>query len=313
MNEIADPWRRSEVLVGGIEAGGTKFVCGIGVDPTAGLIVRAEFPTGDSPKQLLPELVDWFAAQQRRHVKLAALGIASFGPVDLHKDSPTYGYITSTPKRSWAQTDLISPFQKRLANIPIAFDTDVNGAALGEFFWGGAAGLSDFIYITMGTGIGVGIMTAGRLLHGLIHCEAGHIRIPRLRGDEFPGVCPFHGDCWEGLCCGPAIQARTGIAAQNLPSDHPAWRLEAGYIAMALANLICTLSPQRILLGGSVPKAGGPNLDNENAFFHDIRQQTCQQLNGYIQSPSLGSDAIRDYIMAAKLNSDAGIWGAIAL
>ena len=313
MNDPATHFRRIDILAGGIEAGGTKFVCGIGINPTTGLIECAEFPTGDSPQRLLPEIADWFTNQQRRHGKLAGLGIASFGPIDLHKNSPTYGHITSTPKCNWSQTDLIRPFKQSLPNTPIAFDTDVNGAALGEFFWGATAGLSDFIYITIGTGIGVGVMTAGQLLHGLVHCEAGHLRIPRLPGDDFPGICPFHGDCWEGLCSGPAIEARTGIAAAKLSENHPAWRFETEYVAMALSNLICTLSPQRILLGGSVPKAGGEVLDNDNSFFRQVRLQVQAQLNGYINSPRLQFDAIRDYILAPKLKSDAGVWGAIAM
>jgi fructokinase len=276
-------------------------------------VARAEFATGDSLGQLLPRLVEWFSDQQRRHGNIAAIGIASFGPIDLRIESPTYGHITSTPKSSWANTDLIAPFLRSFGNIPIGFDTDVNGAALGEFYWGAATGLTDFVYITIGTGIGAGAMVGGQLLHGMMHPEMGHMRLPRIARDEFPGVCPFHGDCWEGLCSGPAILKRNGTPAEHLPADHPTWQFETHYIALALCNIICTLSPQRIILGGSIPKAGGTTADNHNFFFQQVRHEVQAILNGYIASPALQTDGIRDYVVAPQLGSDAGVWGAIAL
>lgn len=297
-------------LVGAIEAGGTKFVCAVGVGPRTGLVAREQFDTGDSPPRLLGQIAEWFDAAQREHGRLAALGIASFGPVDLQVGSPTYGFITSTPKPHWQNTDLLTPLRQRLGDLPIGFDTDVNGAGLGERQWGAAAGLDDFLYITIGTGIGAGGMARGRLLHGLVHPEMGHIRVPRLPGDTFPGVCPFHGDCWEGLCSGTALAARAGCPAEQLPPDHAAWEYETHYIASAIANLVCTLSPRRVIVGGSVRRAGQLG---ETEFFRRIRATFRRLLNGYIASPSLSESAIDDYIVPPILGDDAGICGAVAL
>lgn len=185
----------------------------------------------------------------------------------------------------------------------------MNGAALGEYYWGNAVGLSDFVYITIGTGIGAGGMAGGQLIHGLIHPEMGHIFIPRVPGDEFKGVCPYHSDCWEGLCSGPAMRKRSGLPAENLPSDHPAWALETQYIAYAVANIACILSPQRVIIGGSVRKAGQLG---EERFFQMIREKVRAVLNGYIAS-SLVADQIDEYIVPPLLGDDAGVCGAIAL
>jgi fructokinase len=178
--------------------------------------------------------------------------VASFGPLDLNPRSPTYGCITSTPKPGWSDVDLVRPIRQAF-NVPIGFDTDVNAAALAEWRWGAAQGLQSFVYLTIGTGIGGGGLINGQRMHGLIHPEMGHLRIPHdLAGDPFPGACPFHGDCLEGLASGPAFIARWGQPAETLPDDHPAWRLEAQYLSLALVNIICTLSPQRLILGGGV-------------------------------------------------------------
>src|SRR4051812_19064442 len=183
--------RIPDVLVGGIEAGGTKFVCAVGTGPGDRMLARASFPTGDRPAELLATVAGWLQEQEGRHGRLRALGIASFGPVDLRPGSPTYGFITSTPKPGWQDTDVVGRLRAAFGDIPIGFDTDVNGAALGEHAWGNAAGLSDFVYITLGTGIGAGAMVGGELLHGLVHPEMGHMLLPRAPGDDFPGVCPY--------------------------------------------------------------------------------------------------------------------------
>ena len=301
--------KSKDILVGAIEAGGTKFVCAVGTGPGNLILSKASFPTGDNPAQLLAEVTKWFAAQEDKHGKLRAIGIGSFGPVDLNVNSPTYGYITSTPKPNWQNTNLVGMIKQAFPDVPIGFDTDVNGAALGEFYWGNAVGLSDFIYITIGTGIGAGGMAGGKLLHGLIHPEMGHTFIPRVPGDQFPGVCPYHGGCWEGLCSGPAIRKRAGDPAEALPPDHPAWSYETQYIAYAVANIACTLSPQRIIIGGSVRKAGQLG---EEEFFRQVREKVRATLNGYIASPLLGEE-IDGYIVPPLLGDDAGVCGAIAL
>jgi fructokinase len=298
-----------DALVGAIEAGGTKFVVAIGTGPGDGILVKASFPTGDNPVQLLSEISAWLNLQQSKHGKLRAIGIASFGPVDLDFKSPTYGYITSTPKTSWKNTDLVGHFKKAFPGVPIGFDTDVNGAALGEYYWGNGAGINDFVYITIGTGIGAGGITGGQMIHGLIHPEMGHIFIPREPGDDFAGVCPYHGDCWEGLCSGPSMRKRTGVPAEDLPPDHPAWALETKYIAYAVADIACILSPKRVIIGGSVRKAGQLG---EERFFRLIREKVRAVLNGYISSKSL-EDKMDGYIVPPLLGDDAGICGAIAL
>ncbi len=303
--------KRKDLFVGGIEAGGTKFVCAVGRGPedVRQPQNRHEFATGDNPAGLIAQVIEWFQEKQQ-HEPLFALGIASFGPVDLVNGSPRYGYITSTPKPGWADTDLVGPIKRALGNIPIGFDTDTNGASLGEFFWGRAAGLDDFVYITIGTGIGVGGMVGGQLLHGLVHPEAGHLRLPRIGGDTFKGACKYHDDCWEGLCSGEAIRQRTGKPAEELSPDHPAWTYETQYIGYAIANIVCTLSPRRVIVGGSVSKGG---QIGEDAFFRAVRRQVQAVLNDYVVSPALLGDSIHDYIVPPELGDDAGVCGAIAL
>jgi fructokinase len=206
------------LLYGGIEAGGTKFVCAVGSGPHD---VRAEarFPT-TNPAETIGRAIDFFRRQAGPG--LAAIGIASFGPVDPSPGSPTFGYITTTPKPGWANTDLAGPVGRALG-VPVGFDTDVNGAALGEYRWGAAQGCDTFVYLTVGTGIGGGGMAGGKLMHGLLHPEMGHMRLPHdLAADPFPGICPFHSDCLEGLASGPAIEARWSQRAETLPPDHPA-------------------------------------------------------------------------------------------
>jgi fructokinase len=296
--------------VGAIEAGGTKFICSIGSGPGAAMQERAQFSTGDDPVRLMGEVVAWFSQQQKKHSVLAAIGVASFGPVDLDAKSPTYGFITTTPKPGWRNTDILGPLRRAFPGVALGFDTDVNGAALGEHRWGAARGLEDFVYVTVGTGIGGGGMARGHLLHGLVHPEMGHMGVPRLQGDDFEGACPFHGRCWEGLCSGSAIAKRAGMPAEDLPPDHPAWEATIRTMAHALVNLTCVLSPRRIILGGSVRKAGRLG---EVAFFASLRAAFRETIAGYIASPALSETGITEFIVPPELGDDAGVCGAIAL
>ena len=288
-------------LYGGIEAGGTKFNCIIATGPDD---IRAEIriPT-TTPKETLSEVIEFFQDfQQSKGVRISSIGIACFGPADLHEESKTWGYITSTPKAGWADTNIAGPVSEALG-VPVAFDIDVNGAGLGEYAWGNGRGLSSFIYVTIGTGIGAGIIIDGKPVHGLVHAEVGHIRIPHdWKVDSFPGGCPFHGDCFEGLANGPAIKARWGKPAEELQPDHPAWDLEATYIALACHNLVCSYSPERIILGGGVM--------SQEQLFPKIRKKLVQLLNGYVQSPAIIDHTDR-YITPPGLGSRAGELGAI--
>lgn len=285
-------------MFGGIEAGGTKFICGIGTSPED--LQFAQFPTS-SPEITLASVIDFF---RNSGARLEGVGIGSFGPVDLDRNSPTYGHITSTPKPGWANFDLAGAIRNAL-QVPVAFDTDVNAAMLGEARWGAARGLTDAIYMTIGTGVGGGALVRGELVHGLVHPEMGHLRIPHDRArDPFPGLCPFHGDCLEGLASGPAIQARWGAIATTLAPDHPAWALEAQYLAYGLNNLAVTLSPQRVLLGGGVMQQ--PHL------FTLIRREFAQLLNGYVKHAEL-LEHLERFLQPPQLGPRAGILGAIAL
>ncbi|MCA9972814.1 MAG: ROK family protein [Anaerolineales bacterium] len=289
-------------LFGGIEAGGTKFVCAVGAGPQD---IRAEhrFPT-TTPEETLDQAVAFFQEQQEEHGRLTAIGIAAFGPLDPNPDSPTFGHITTTPKPGWANADVVGAVKAAL-DVPVGFDTDVNGAALGEHRWGAAQDVDTFIYLTIGTGIGGGVMVNGKLLHGLVHPEMGHISLPHdWSQDPYKGRCPYHGDCLEGMAAGPAIGERWGQPAFELPADHPAWELEAHYLALALRSFICTLSPQRIILGGGVMEQ--PQL------FPLLRQKTISYLNGYVQSPAI-LERVDSYIVPPGLGNQAGVLGAMAL
>ncbi|HEY3498112.1 MAG TPA: ROK family protein [Polyangiaceae bacterium] len=297
----------AEPLVGAIEAGGTKFVCGVGSSPRD--LSRTVLPTSDRPAEVLAAAIAWLRAEERRRGKLAALGVGSFGPIDLHRDSPSYGFVTSTPKPGWANTDVLGPLRAAFAGLPVGFDTDVNAAGLGEWRWGAARALDDFVYITVGTGIGAGGMSGGRLLHGLLHPEMGHLRIPRVPGDRFEGACPFHGDCWEGLCSGPALERRYGEPSAGLGEDHPCWPLAAEYVASGIANIVYVLSPKRVILGGGVPKAGrlGPER-----FLGLVRERLRSMTNGYVAAPELDRK-LSEFIVSPARGDDAGLCGAIAL
>lgn len=289
-------------LYGGIEGGGTKFVCAIGTGP-GDIRAEARFPT-TTPAETLSQAIKFFQQQEKEFGKLAAIGVASFGPVDPDPASPTYGYILPTPKAGWSNTDVVGTLQKAL-NIPVGFDTDVNGAALSEARWGAAIGCDPVLYITIGTGIGGGALINGQLLHGLLHPEMGHIKIPHnLTEDPFIGSCPFHADCFEGLAAGPAMEKRWGQKAETLPVDHPAWNLEAQYIALALTSYILTLSPQKIVIGGGVAQ--------QAHMMPLIHKKVQQILNGYVQSDLVGKN-IADFIVLPGLGGQAGVLGAIAL
>ncbi len=282
-------------LYGGIEAGGTKFVCAVGRGPDNLREIR--FPT-TTPQETLARAIDFFSM----YPTIRAVGIGSFGPLDPNLASETYGHITTTPKQGWANTDFAGTIRRALG-VPVAFDTDVNAAALGEHRWGAAQDVDTFLYLTVGTGIGGGAMIEGRLHHGLIHPEMGHLLIPHnLQTDPFPGLCPYHGDCWEGLASGPAIQARWKQPAENLPAGHPAWELEAHYLALGLANLTLAFSPQRIVIGGGVM--------HQTRLYQLVHSELRVLLNGYVRHPVLNDPA---YIVPPGLGEKSGILGALAL
>jgi fructokinase len=283
---------------GGIEAGGTKWVCAIGRGP-ADLHDTVTFPT-TTPQETIARAAAFFMG----NATIAAVGVGSFGPIDVRRSSPTWGRITTTPKAGWAGTDVVAALRLAL-DVPVAFDTDVNAAALGERRWGAAVGLETFCYITVGTGIGGGGMANGRLMHGLLHPEFGHMRVPHDRQrDPFEGVCPYHGDCFEGLASGEAIRQRWGAPGETLTDDAAVWELEAEYVALGLVNVICTLSPQRIILGGGVTQ--------QPALLPLVRRKVQRLLAGYIDAPELG-DGIDQFFVAPVLGDRAGVLGAIEL
>ena len=285
-------------VFGGIETGGSKWECALGTGPDD-LRATVTIPT-TTPDETIGRAVAFFQREGPVH----AIGIGSFGPVDQKPASPSWGHITTTPKPGWANTDVGQEMRRRLA-VPVAFDTDVNAAALGEHRWGAAQGLDTFCYITIGTGIGGGGMAGGNLLHGLLHPEFGHIRIPHDTGaDPFPGVCPYHGDCWEGLASGRAIEARWGRPPEELVDNDDVWELEVRYVALGLVCVICVLSPQRIVIGGGVGTVGG--------LLPRVRPQVVALMNGYVNSVAVG-DGIADYITPPALGSRSGVLGAIAL
>ena len=292
---------RSDALYGGVEAGGTKFNCIVGSGPDS-IEAQARIPT-TTPAETLQRVIHFFKPYVQIG-RIRSLAIGSFGPVDLNKASPTYGWITSTPKPGWRNVDVLGPLKSAL-QLPTALDTDVNVAALGEVTWGAGRGAAPVLYLTIGTGIGGGLIDGGRAFQGLSHPEMGHIRIPHdLSVDDFPGNCPFHNDCFEGLANGPAIQRRLGQPADTLADDHPFWIIEAGYISAALAVYILVLSPARIILGGGVMQ--------RRFMFPAIRQGVRGNLNGYVELPEL-MEHIDEYIVPPQLGSQSGVLGALAL
>ncbi|HOD44194.1 MAG TPA: ROK family protein [Anaerolineaceae bacterium] len=286
------------VLYGGIEGGGTKFVCAVGTGPED---IQAEirFPT-TTPAETMERTIDFF----RQYPEISAIGLACFGPLDPNPLSPTFGQILPTPKPGWTGANLVGML-KQAFHLPVGFDTDVNGAALGEYHWGNGRGLDVFMYLTVGTGIGGGVFVNGSLLHGMIHPEAGHLPMPHdLVRDPFPGICPFHQDCFEGLATGVAMEKRWGQPAATLPPDHPAWDLEAHYIAHAMTSYIYILSPQRIILGGGVGQ--------RDDILKLVQEKTRAYLNGYVQSPAV-LEHMDAYIVHPGLGNRSGVVGALAL
>ena len=285
-------------LFGGIEGGGTKFVCAVGTGPDD-LRAETRFPT-TTPTETLGKAIEFF----KEFDGLSAIGVACFGPLDPHPASPTYGHILPTPKPGWTNADIVGALSSAF-DLPIVFDTDVNGAALAELRWGAAQGCDPVLYLTIGTGIGGGALVNGKLLHGILHPEMGHLPLPHdPKLDPFPGACPFHGDCFEGLAAGPALEKRWGQKAETLPLDHQAWDLEAHYIALALASYIYTLSPQKIVIGGGVTQ--------QAHMLPLIRQKVLALLNNYVQSQLITKN-IDNYIVPPGLGNRAGVLGAIAL
>jgi fructokinase len=274
-------------LLGAIEAGGTKFLCALAAEQ--GDIVAEKRIETSAPQETIEQVAAFF---RMSGVPLLAIGIGSFGPVQLDRSASNYGSITSTPKREWSDFDMVGAVRRHF-EVPIGFDTDVNAAALAEHRWGAAQGLQTFLYVTVGTGIGGGAMVEGALLHGRSHPEMGHIRIPH--DHAFPGVCPYHGDCLEGLASGVAMEARWNTPAPDLPDDHPAWAIETDYLALACANWIATLSPERIILGGGVMR---PHL------FPMLRERVTRLLGDYMKAPEL---------VPSPLDGRAGVLGAVIL
>lgn len=284
------------MYLGAVEAGGTKFVCAVG-NEQGQILQRVSFPT-TTPEETMEKVVAFF-----QHHSLSAIGIGSFGPVDLNLESPHYGYITMTPKVAWRNFDIFGKLKKHFL-IPIGFDTDVNAAALGEKIWGAARDVDSCIYMTVGTGIGVGAIVEGELLHGLNHPEMGHIFIRRHPSDQYEGKCPYHKECLEGLAAGPAISERWGKAGVELQEQDEVWEMEAYYLAQALVNYLLILSPEKMIIGGGVME--------QQQLYPLIRKNVKEMLNDYVHHEAILS-SIEKYIVPPELDQNAGICGALAL
>lgn len=282
--------------IGGLEAGGTKMVCAVG-DEMGNIMDKTVIPTG-TPEDTMPQITGFF-----RGKGIEAMGIGCFGPVDLNRKSTTYGYITQTPKLPWVNYDMAGTVKRELG-VPVGFDTDVNGAVLGEVAWGAAKGLENAIYMTVGTGIGVGVYLEKKLLHGLMHPEAGHMLLGRHPEDSYKGRCPYHDNCAEGLAAGPAVEERWGKNAVELADREEVWELEAYYLAQAVANYILAYSPEKIILGGGIM--------HQEKLYGMVRAKTKELLNGYIPKREI-LDGMEDYIVAPALGDEAGIKGALCL
>lgn len=285
------------MLFGTLEAGGTKMVLSVGNEHNE-LLEQATIPT-EAPEKTIPAMTAWF-----KDKNIASLGIGTFGPVDLNPASPTYGWITSTPKPNWQDTPLL-PSLRDVLGVPAKIDTDVNAAALAEWQLGAAKGLKSCLYVTVGTGIGAGVVAEGKLVHGLLHPELGHMLLRQEPEDPSPaGFCPYHEGCLEGLASGPAMEKRWGTKTQNLFPDHEAWNLEAAYLAQMCMNAVCAFSPEKIILGGGVMQ--------QKHLFPLIRQKTKDLLNGYIHVREI-SEQIDNYIVEPGLGTKSGALGALLL
>lgn len=287
-------------LYGGVELGGTKTLCVVGAGTD--IVAEARIPTTD-PSATLAAVVAFFRREIAAGREIRAIGVASFGPVELRRGAPRWGLITTTPKAGWSDVDVAGPIGAGLG-LPVGFDTDVAGAALGEGRFGAARGLETFVYLTVGTGIGGGAVIGGRIAHGLVHAEMGHVSVPREPGDDFPGRCPFHRDCLEGMASGPALADRFGAPVETLAAERQraAVELSARYVATGLRNVVYALAPERIVIGGGVGLADG--------FVPAVRAALPGVLGGYPGLPEHADDA---FVVAAALGTRAGIVGALAL
>jgi fructokinase len=284
---------------GAVEAGGTKFICAIG-NETGEILDQTRIDTRD-PTTTLTEVCRYFGAAGRQFGALTALGVGAFGPLDLKTGSPTFGYITSTPKPGWKNIDLAGALREGV-DAPVYLDTDVNGAALAEWRFGAGQHLDSVAYVTVGTGIGVGVVHHGRPVHGLMHPELGHMFVRRHPADlGFAGICPYHGDCLEGLACGAALVARTGRTLKDAPPADPIWAIEADYLGQLCALLVLAHSPQRILIGGGVM---------QERLYAAVHERMLHSLHGYIEAEELQSP---HYIAPPGLGTAAGIKGALSL
>ena len=281
--------------IGALEAGGTKMVCAVG-DENGQILERVSIVT-ENPDKTMPEILEFF-----RQYTLDAIGIGTFGPVDLDRTSPTYGYITSTPKISWRNFNLLGSMKREFA-VPIGLDTDVNASAIGEASYGITRGLDSSIYLTVGTGIGVGVILDGKAVHGMQHPEAGHILLVRHPEDNYTGRCPYHPNCLEGLASGPAIEERFGVKAAELPGDSLAWEIESFYLAQALVDFTLVYSPKRIVLGGGVM--------HQKQLFPKIREKYREMLNHYLDTPYVKD--LNNYIVPYSLDDNQGIMGCIRI
>ncbi len=290
-------------LIAAIEAGGTKFNCSVGTGP-GDLRSSARIPT-TTPAETLQGVIAFFEEAIKEHGPFAAMGVGSFGPLVLNPDSPAYGSISATPKVGWTNADLLGPLRARFS-VPMALDTDVNAAALGEHLWGAGQDVDSLVYITIGTGIGGGAMVNRRLVHGMLHPEMGHMQVavPISNAPNPACTCPFHTNCLEGYLCGPAVEKRWGAPAGTFPEDHECWDEFATILAGGLVNLITILSPQRIILGGGVM--------HQAHLFPKIHREVLRQLNGYIQTNEILQNAV-SYIVPPGLGDEAGILGSLAL
>ncbi|MBX7211129.1 MAG: ROK family protein [Verrucomicrobiaceae bacterium] len=291
-------------LIAAIEAGGTKFVCAVGTGPDK-LVAETTIRT-TSPRETIHAVSRFLSGAKAEHGPFAAIGIGSFGPVDLHPTSATFGYITTTPKVGWQHTDLVGPLKSQF-KVPVGFDTDVNAAVFGEYMWGAGKGCDPLVYITVGTGIGGGVIVNGHLLHGTLHPEIGHLHVPPPPGRDAvmnECQCPFHKNCLEGYASGPAILKRWGKRAEHLPPDHPAWDDVSEVLAHGVTNLILTLSPRRIILGGGVM--------HQSHLHALIRSKIIRDLNGYLQVPEI-TRQMDTYLVPPGLGDRSGLLGAIAL
>ena len=278
-------------MYGGIEAGGTKFVCAVSDE---GVIVeKISIPT-TAPEETLKQVFDFFDQYE-----LEAMGIGSFGPIGIDKSTDSYGYVLATPKKGWTNYNFLGSIKEHY-DIPVAWTTDVNAAAYGELLKGAAIGKKSCIYLTVGTGIGAGVVIDGNIFSGIAHPEMGHIWVKRHPDDTYEGTCPYHKDCLEGLAAGPSIEARTGIKGQDLPQDHPVWDMQAFYIAQALVNYTLTLAPEKIILGGGVM--------NQDHLLHKIRQQFVELIGGSMETPP-----VSEYIVRWGLPNESGIIGSLLL